>query len=55
MENGFSYNLEACLAMGKEAFLAAHQHLHEPEKVWAEIEKQGKKKKPVNPETEQPD
>jgi hypothetical protein len=47
----FSGNVEACIKLGKAEFLAAHQHLGEPEAVWAEIEKAGKKVKP-EPETE---
>jgi hypothetical protein len=40
----FSCNPDACFAMGKEAFLESHTHVHNAEAVWKQIEKAVKKK-----------
>lgn len=59
----FSCNVDACLQMGKDAFIEAHSHIEDVESVWKKIEKAGKKSKklqavdepPLNPEADFPD
>lgn len=43
-KNNFSGNVEACLKMGKEAFIKAHKGLYNGDinELWADIEKAGK-------------
>lgn len=48
----FSGDVDACFALGKEAFLSAHSHLDNAESIWKEIEKAGKKAKKNDTEGE---
>lgn len=52
----FQFNTKAALAMGKDAFMAAHHNVPDRDKAWELIAKAGKKEeKPEKTKPEKPE